>query len=628
MVDFRRLFLVLAVIALVAIPASAQPLSCTAQAAGTPSIRSEGITELVGDILIFCTGGTPIASGTQVPSVNIQIFSSPSINITSKLLVSPWSEALLLIDEPSAAAGNQTLCGSTTAPESSVVGVCNVTGTGTGVGTYAGTAGRPNVFQGRQVGANSLIWQGVPIDPPGTGQRIIRITNVRVNASQLGVPAGAQASVALVISTSASGLGPTAIALPITNPAPTVAVAQNSYSTAMRDARTDLQCVARNCDFITDSTTAAPGRRSDLRVTELFPTALRRRNVATTAATPTALAAQNELAQIYHTETGFYNGTTSAQWIITNSAVRGNILTAGLADSGTRLLLRFAGVPAGVNVYLATVLNIVSTTTPNPTTGTLHLVTADSNGAGAYAAATAWGSQGFGAGLYSLVSIVGGVGTATYEVVASNTSDFERVDIPIAYAWCANPGAGLPALGTATINGTLAPVSTVTTASATAPIPRFADTGVTRTFLTMHSCQTNLLWPFVTNQAGFDTGMVISNTSRDPYATSLQAGACTIHYYGGTPGGGAAPAAQTSSSIPAGEQAVWTLSGGGNFGIAATPGFQGYVIARCNFQFAHGYAFISDLGATRLAQGYLALVLDSQWAGFPRTGVSSEVLGH
>ncbi len=38
-------------------------------------------------------------------------------------------------------------------------------------------------------------------------------------------------------------------------------------------------------------------------------------------------------------------------------------------------------------------------------------------------------------------------------------------------------------------------------------------------------------------------------------------------------------------------------------------GFQGYMIAVCNFQLAHGFAFISDLGARNLAMGYLALVL-------------------
>jgi len=33
------------------------------------------------------------------------------------------------------------------------------------------------------------------------------------------------------------------------------------------------------------------------------------------------------------------------------------------------------------------------------------------------------------------------------------------------------------------------------------------------------------------------------------------------------------------------------------------------MIAVCNFQYAHGFAFISDVGARNLAMGYLALVV-------------------
>jgi hypothetical protein len=88
----------------------------------------------------------------------------------------------------------------------------------------------------------------------------------------------------------------------------------------------------------------------------------------------------------------------------------------------------------------------------------------------------------------------------------------------------------------------------------------------------------------------------------------------------------------TTPAIPAGQHAVWTLSSGGTVQtaggtIAAAPGFQGYVIAHCLFQYAHGFAFISDIGATRLAMGYLALVMDAPADVLPRSGSQSEVLG-
>ena len=45
---------------------------------------------------------------------------------------------------------------------------------------------------------------------------------------------------------------------------------------------------------------------------------------------------------------------------------------------------------------------------------------------------------------------------------------------------------------------------------------------------------------------------------------------------------------------------------------SVAPNFQGYVIAVCQFQYAHGFAFISDVGARNLAMGYLALVVDDR----------------
>jgi uncharacterized protein (TIGR03437 family) len=88
----------------------------------------------------------------------------------------------------------------------------------------------------------------------------------------------------------------------------------------------------------------------------------------------------------------------------------------------------------------------------------------------------------------------------------------------------------------------------------------------------------------------------------------------------------------TPNSFEAGDHAIWTLSTGGTVSVSspgatagsfpktteAVPGFQGYVIAQAQFQMAHGYAFISDVGASKLAQGYLALVMDEEFDLFPR----------
>ena len=117
MLDFRKSFLAFATLAIGAGSAFGQvtqPLTCTAQAAGTPSIRAEGVAELVGDVLIQCNGGTPAGVNENLRQVNFQIFTQPSINITSRLLAGAgtgnFTEALLFIDEPAPVL--QTLCGS------------------------------------------------------------------------------------------------------------------------------------------------------------------------------------------------------------------------------------------------------------------------------------------------------------------------------------------------------------------------------------------------------------------------------------------------------------------------------------------------------------------------------------
>lgn len=124
-----------------------------------------------------------------------------------------------------------------------------------------------------------------------------------------------------------------------------------------------------------------------------------------------------------------------------------------------------------------------------------------------------------------------------------------------------------------------------------------------------------LLFPHVTNQAGSDTGIVITNTSEDSLGSTPKSGTCRVNYYGETSGGGNVPAAFTTPSIPAGDYAIYTLSTGGTVSeaggvIPAAPGFRGYAIARCNFPMARGYSFVSDLGASKRAYAVNAEIID------------------
>ncbi|MBN9658251.1 MAG: hypothetical protein J0H49_08735 [Acidobacteria bacterium] len=570
MSGFRKAFLLMAVLVLVTGIASAQstPLQCVANSGTTPPVRAEGVAEEVGQVIITCTGGTSTLSNQPIPTFNVQIFLST--NVTSRLLGHSNgidSEALLLIDEPAPA--NQLVA--TSVPNTTVV-------TASGSGQYfGGFPGRPNVFVGQVVGTNSIAWLNVPFDPPGTtANRVIRLANVRANANQLGVSSTLiPTSINMFISISGTG------SLSLANSQLTVAYVQLGMKFSATPA-TYNQC--------------EPGDKTfNIKFAEQFGTAFRR-NIASTDT-------QATIGTIYNTESMFYNPAFA-------TTMAGN---AGLATQATRLIARFSNVPANVTlkvpVSIATELGV-----GNIANDTAILVAAPTDGS------TASSTDG-------TVALSGGAGAAVWEVQTSNPGAISTFTIPVTVSYKANP---LPGLGTATVNGNYAPTTTVFTASATAPAPRFVDNPQSATTFTINSCRTNLLFPFVTNTAGFDTGLVISNTSSDPFGTVPQRGPCTLNYYGSTAGGGAAPGAQTSGTVNEGTQLIWTLSNGGNLGVAATPGFMGYIIAQCNFQFAHGYAFVSDLGASRVAEGYLALVMDKDMfnpsQGTTRTAASSEKL--
>src|SRR5262245_34901836 len=100
MVSFRKWILALAAAGLFAGLASAQP-SCTTIAGSTPLLRSEGFTELTGDILVTCsntTGAQSLVTVVLTPQVTsrlMPISGGPS-NASEVLLIlneSTWNPA-------------------------------------------------------------------------------------------------------------------------------------------------------------------------------------------------------------------------------------------------------------------------------------------------------------------------------------------------------------------------------------------------------------------------------------------------------------------------------------------------------------------------------------------------------
>jgi hypothetical protein len=464
----------------------------------------------------------------------------------------------------------------------------------------------PSVYRGliNSAQPNAVTWLGVPIDPPGTnGTRTIRITNVRINANALGV--GTETSPPVQAQAFISVTPPTA--LPISNNAQqVVGFVLRGLQFSARDEDDDdalasggasfLQCVSR------DGVAFAA-----LRFTERFAAAFKRRNIAPFVDQDTSPApiAQDIPGSIYGTETGFYAPATLGT-------------VTGLADFGTRLMAVFNNVPAGVTLSVSA-SNVGAADPDDPGVGfnlASNVARLTSSATGAFSAVGDFDDM-----VEVTLATVGTVqsGAAVWEVLQESQQATNQMAFLVEISFDADPGAGSPGLGTATVNGSFAPISTNRLASTSAPVPRFADTSTAVNLFSVSVCATNLLFPFVTNQAGFDTGIAIANTSQDIFGTTPQTGTCTLNSFGTN-----APAAITTASIQGGT--VYT-----NLASAAMPNFQGYVIARCTFQFAHGFAFISDLGARNLAMGYLALIIPDPARSadpFPEAGpVSGEQLG-
>jgi hypothetical protein len=621
MVSFRKWILALTLVALFAGLASAQvggvnQLTCATNVSVTPTLRSEGFTEQTGDITLTCTGGVALAPGSTIPAVNIQVFLNTAV--TSRLLpitsgASNASEALLLVDEPGSGLPGygpslpQKVCANPTTgctqyvanagPQiGSAVDACATPGVNTC--TTTSTAPGANVFQG-VVSGNSVTFFGVPVLPPVSAgaSRVYRITNIRANANSLsgGSAAGAAPVIASISISGATSLG-------ISNPTPTVGFVQSGLSASASSSTGFNQCQ-----------TSTRASVNTLTFTENFGSAFKTRVAAQSNgqyAGQINNPAQNIPGTIYNSESNFV-------LTMPNGAV------AGLADYGTRLKAQFNAIPAGVRLWVSTVnvINYALQVVPSPgpagsaqiivgTTPIGQLVTSESvndgSGAAFFPAVSSTDVPSTGNTPIVEIPVVNGSATAVWEVVNTNPNALESIKFGVYLTDTANVAQNSPPAGTATVSLSFAPTPTAAftsaagaAASSTLPIPRFiADSSAARNILNINICRTVLLYPFVTSVQGFDTGIAIANTSTDPFGTGAQAGTCTLNWYQGATN----PAAATSPSIASGT--VYTT-----LASTAVPGFNGYMIAVCNFQYAHGFAFISDLGARNLAMGYLALVI-------------------
>jgi hypothetical protein len=701
MADFRKWFIALAVIALMAGAASAQVgsaspggsagslFACVATAAGNPQLRPEGYTELAGDIVISCTGGQDLQVGAPIPTTNIIVFMAPAVPITSRFLeTNGASEAVLIVDDagsglstgatgpygPNApqipcTTDEQTALGGSECP--AVVGLDN-----SGLYEVAVSPGTtnnaPNVFQGQVgiAGPNAVEFFAVPVLPPATTGvfRTFRVTNIRVP-----VPGGIlSGTLQAIISTNPSTILPvsgTAINIGNIGHPMTAAVVQSTETPFQ-------QCIPANVNLT-----------ANIIFTEGFATSFKTRVVpggdlnGTPGLNPNTLyeaEATNTNPNIQNIPGGQYGGfaQNSESGFIFPSlngtpVSGGSNYIAGLADYGTRLKAVFTNIPSGLTMYVSTVSG---GTQPDPIGGTsvlpyAVLVAINSGEANSDDSATGFtpvpsttnGDDGLPA--VAVVANASGVATAVWEVTNANPSAIDWLSFSVYISYSASSSTstnpyGLPIttlpLGAPVNNVAMsfAPepgggsFSTATATSGIGPVPRFAIIQIQQgQWTTIGLCQTTLLYPFVTGASGFDTGIAVANTSWDPFGTVNQTGSCTLYGYGTTSSTTSTAVTAAQPVVSGCDQIANPLPGtncfGGPGGSNVIPagqvgsvlassvfsGFTGYVIAICNFQYAHGYAAVTDLGVRNLWSSYLALELQGPSQGTPgispRKGVSS-----
>jgi hypothetical protein len=424
--------------------------------------------------------------------------------------------------------------------------------------------------QGVVTGAGTMTFTGIPTAACAASTActfVVTVTNVRVNATSLGAGPVSISESALL---TAGGFPATVN--PVLVPATAVGIVINGLTSAKATSST----LASACS----GTGTTPQAAFTLTFGENFSTAFK---VQGSAATNGTVGAWTE--PMLNTETGYIPAAFPST---TASAV---------ANSGTRIKVIFSNIPTGMTLYVP-----LSISSPGTATNGSAVLTSSENGA--FSAVTGNGA----------LTVSGGTATAIYEIVAqaNGVSQIDNFSLPVTYTLTANSiTTNVPALS-----------ATVQFASGSAGnVPGFVVGSSTNTVTgpAVSLCSTTIMFPYMTNSSGFDTGIAISNTSTDNLksgggnSVTAQNGICSLSFYGT----GAPTSAVNTPSVSSGTTYAATLS-------SLAPGFTGYAIANCNFQFGHGFVYISyNLTQTNgVSMGYLGLVVP---AG---TRPGGETLGH
>jgi len=284
------------------------------------------------------------------------------------------------------------------------------------------------------------------------------------------------------------------------------------------------------------------------------------------------------------------------------------------ATQATQILLTVAGLPAGVNVAVASGAGTTATLIP----------------------------------AFSVAAFTSTATTSVVTITGDSQSAVETIEFDFTTSF--GVGAGAPTLPLAatsyTVTATLTPNDSALSTTggvyksgtpATYKAPKFAVSALSTNVLTILPASTTLLIPFASTQANYDTAIAIANTTTDPFgATSgaaAQNGTVTFYFY---PNDGTTIASYTTTagSTGSGLTSAGVLNSGYTYTVSLTQllkslptsrtaAFSGYIIVVVNATDCHGISYITNYSGFT---SFSPLLVIPNPGGTPRSGLANEQL--
>ena len=544
---------------------SADAQQCFTQVMGTANtVRAEGLTEVVSSVQVLCrkpalnTGDNPFVTDAVPESFKLAIELNTRItNTIGDTRVVQWAT-------PSTAtvADNTYVDGGITVSGSQLV----TNGATPPVGIID-TGGTPTVITNSRFGMGKLSDDGTTIEwtlareDDDTADDVGGVANKGVNLGAATLTGGGQNGFGFVMTISG--------------------IRANAYMVG------DGEDIVANVTVGGVAVNAAPVKLSDV------TTGL---DVAVKAGSGLQCNKDSATSDITLTE-GFASAFMAMGSMLDDDTTTGAGQIESMMAYSDTFLVTFTGVPDGVKVTVPNTVPLVDDDedTANVDEEALSLalmrVTGRTSGAD-NAGVVDLSAAGAGQVMYKImttdqVAADTGANPPVEAVASGSTVDNtkkESVKFSVTFSW----DKGAPAIGEAWVFVSYHPTSSDggdTFAVGGAAVPRFMEDASGDGVVEVKDCMTTLFYPFVTSASGYDTGIVVSNTSGG-------AGDCSAAYSG-------SEESMDLGEVMAGSQSVFLVS-------SHMMDFSGYLEVSCDTESASGFAHVVDTSGFSGSQGYIA----------------------